>query len=160
MQSLSFKLIEFFGEGEGSREALVAFFGEGSQDDLFEFDSNFRAEFTKGGGLLFYVFEHHSWRSFGVKGEAAGEHLKKKYTEAIDIGAVIERLAQTMFWRHIGWSAEDDTWRSDNVIFRQRPFGDAEIYQFHYLGVVVHAMEDDIGGFEIPMDNASRVSDV
>ena len=98
----------------------------------------------------------------GLRGPRPLDHFVENQAEAPDVGAVIHGLAAGLLRRHVGGCSHHDTLpRAGNrghVRLRcGRPaLGEAEIEDFH----VVARPDEDVGGFDIAVDDARGVRGV
>ena len=136
---------------------LVAFFGifgEGFEDDGFEFAGEIG--FEVGGridGALGDGFEDGQFVVAREESEAGDEFVKDD-TKAEDIRSAVDLIAKDLFGRHIGNFAFERTFLG--LFEAVRGFGDAEVKD---LEVAVER-DDEILGGDIAVDDAKRLTEV
>lgn len=144
--------VEGIGKHFTAFKAFVGVFGESGLDDVV--DGGWDGGIPKAHGWWGFVAvgEKDFEDGFTRKGELSGGELVECDTKRVDIDAVIEFSAFGLFGSEVGRGSKENAFFGLPFGIVEK-FGDPEVEDFGDKSFFT-AFEEDIGGFEIAVDNA------
>jgi len=87
-----------------------------------------------------------------------GEHLVQNAAEAVDVGALVDRIAEQLLRAHVLRRADHQPAPRERILRRLGDrFGDTEVDDFRDLFPAPRVRENHVVGFEVAMDDSELV---
>ncbi len=134
-------------------EAVARLLGHGLADHPVKGAGNLDVELGGFGGVLVQGLVHDG-RDRARERLFAGKKLVQDHAGGIEVGTVVDRLPHELFRRHVAGRAHDRAHLGHGGGLDPR---DAEVHDFQLGDVAIR--QQDVGGFEIAMDDAVVVGE-
>ena len=123
--------------------------------DVGDLARHLRVRFVERLSLALHVLVHDRHVVAAAVGRVAGQHLVHDDAEAVDVGALVDLLAEDLLGRHVFRRADDVARLRELRVAALRGGGDAEVHDLEQPRVV----DQDVRGLQVAMDDALLVRD-